>query len=115
MGSDVGVVVRRLRARQEEIEQAVFARVREAVPEAADDPESEYVRGLRVAVAAAVEFGLTGLERGEGEPVEIPAQAVAQARLAARSGVSLEAVLRRYIVGHAQLWDYVMGEADRFE
>jgi hypothetical protein len=29
--------------------------------------------------------------------------------------VSLEAVLRRYIVGHALLWDYVMEEAVRVE
>jgi hypothetical protein len=115
MRSNVGVVVRRLRARQEEIVDAVFARVRDAVPDATDDPDSKYVRGLRMAVAAAVEFGLRGLERGERAPAEIPAEAVAQARLAARSGVSLEAVLRRYIAGHALLWEYVMGEADRLE
>jgi PucR C-terminal helix-turn-helix domain/GGDEF-like domain len=115
MGSGVAAVVRHLRARQEEIVEAVFARVREAVPDATGDPESEYVRGLRVAVAAAVEFGLAGLGRGEDASAEIPAEAVAQARLAARSGVSLDVVLRRYIVGHALLWDYVMGEADRLE
>ena len=40
---------------------------------------------------------------------------IAQAQLAARSGVSLEMVLRRYIVGHALLWDYVMREADRVQ
>jgi hypothetical protein len=114
MGSGVGVVVRRLRARQEEIERAVFARVREAVPDQAGDVDSEYVRGLRVAVGAAVEFGLTGIEQ-DGESTEIPREAAAQAQLAARSGVSLEAVLRRYIVGHALLWDYVMEEADRLQ
>jgi PucR C-terminal helix-turn-helix domain/GGDEF-like domain len=111
-----GVVVRRLRARQGEIEDAIFAGVRVAVPEAAaGDVDSEYVNGLRTAVAAAVEFGLAGIERGEERAGEIPAEAVAQARLAARSGVSLEAVLRRYIVGHALLWDYVMEEADRVQ
>jgi vacuolar-type H+-ATPase subunit E/Vma4 len=114
MGSSA-VVVRRLRARQAEIEDAVFARVREVVPEAADDPDSEYVRGLRTAVAAAIEFGLTGIERGGRPPAAIPQEAVTQAQRAARSGVSLEAVLRRYIVGHALLWDYVMQEADRLE
>jgi hypothetical protein len=115
MRSGVGVVVRRLRARQKEIEDAIFAGVREAVPEAAGDVDSEYVSGLRMAVAAAVEFGFAGLERGEVPAGEIPGEAVAQARLAARSGVSLEAVLRRYIVGHALLWDYVMEEAERVE
>jgi hypothetical protein len=111
MGSGVGVVVRCLRARQGEIEDAIFARVREAVPEAAGDTGSEYVQGLRTAVAAAIEFGLTGIERGGEAPAVIPREAVAQAQLAARSGVSLEAVLRRYIVGHALLGDYVMEEA----
>ncbi len=113
MGNGVEVVVRRLRARQGEIEEAIFARVLEAVPDSAQDGESEYVQGLRTAVGAAVEFGLTGIAQGEGDPPPIPREAVAQARRAARSGVSLEAVLRRYIAGHALLWDYVMGEADR--
>jgi hypothetical protein len=117
MRSGVGVVVRGLRARQGEIEDAIFAGVREAVPEAAGGNADSvvYVSGLRTAVAAAVEFGFTGIERGEELSGEIPREAVAQARLAARSGVSLEAVLRRYIVGHALLWDYVMEEADRVE
>jgi PucR C-terminal helix-turn-helix domain/GGDEF-like domain len=115
MGGGVVVVVRRLRARQAEIEDAVFVRVCEAVPEATGDADSEYVRGLRTAVAAAVEFGLTGIEGGGKVPAAIPREAVAQARFAARNGVSLEAVLRRYIAGHALLWDYVMQEADRVE
>jgi hypothetical protein len=111
----VGVVVRRLRARQKEIEDAVFAGVREAVPEPGVKGGSEYVNGLRTAVAAAVEFGFAGLERGEEPGRGIPPEAVAQARLAARSGVGLDAVLRRYIVGHALLWDFVMQEADRVQ
>jgi hypothetical protein len=115
MRSGVGMVVRRLRARQEEIEDAIFAGVREAVPEPGGELDAEYVEGLRTAVAAAVEFGLAGIECGEQSAREIPEEAVAQAQLAARSGVSLEAVLRRYIVGHALLWDYVMGEAERVE
>jgi PucR C-terminal helix-turn-helix domain/GGDEF-like domain len=115
MQSGVGIVVRRLRARQEEIEDAIFAKVREAVPEPDGGMDTEYAEGLRAAVAAAVEFGLAGIEQDDRDSEEIPAEAVAQARLAARNGVSLEAVLRRYIVGHALLWDYVMGEADHLE
>jgi hypothetical protein len=115
MRSGVGVVVRRLRARRGEIEDAIFAGVRVAVPEPGGERDMEYVEGLRRAVAAAVEFGFAGIERG-GDPVRgIPAEAVAQARRAARSGVGLESVLRRYIAGHALLWDYVMQEADRVE
>jgi hypothetical protein len=113
MVSGVSAVVRRLRARQSEIEKAIFTCVREVVPDAAGNPGTEYVEGLRNAVGAAVEFGLAGIERGERSPSSVPVEAVEQARRAARSGVSLEAVLRRYIVGHALLWDYVMEEADR--
>jgi hypothetical protein len=113
MGRAVGVVVRRLRARQGEIERAIFARVREVVPAPADD--AEYLEGLRAAVAGAVEFCLVGLERGDGFSAEIPAQAVAQAQRAARSGVSLDAVLRRYIVGNALICDYIMQECDAVE
>jgi hypothetical protein len=113
MDSGVGVVVRRLRARQGEIERAVFARVREVVPAPVDD--TQYLEGLRAAVAGAVEFCLVGLERGEGFSGEIPAQAVAQAQRAARSGVSLDAVLRRYIVGNALICDYIMQECDSVE
>jgi PucR C-terminal helix-turn-helix domain/GGDEF-like domain len=115
MVNGVGVVVGRLRARRGEIEEAIFTRVREVVPGPAGDPDSEYVEGLRAAVAAAVEFGLVGIERGVESSLSIPSEAVAQAHRAARNGVSLEAVLRRYIVGHALLWDYVMEEADRVD
>lgn len=105
-------MVARLRSRQAEIEQAIFVTVREMVPDLGTVAD-EYVRGLRMAVAAAVEFGFTGLALGEGCSPQIPVEVVAQARLAARSGVSLDAILRRYIVGHSLLWDYVMVEADR--
>jgi hypothetical protein len=114
MGDGVGAVVRRLRSRRGEIEEAIFARVRDAVPDPVGDRDVEYVAGLRAAVAAAVDYGLMGIERGDGS-APIPAEAVAQAHRAARGGVSLGAVLRRYIAGHALLWDYVMEEADRVE
>src|SRR5580698_5770254 len=77
MGTGVAMVVRRLRARQREIEQAIFAGVREAVPEPEDRSDTEYVQGLRTAVAAAIEFGFAGLERGAEPAREIPPEAVA--------------------------------------
>jgi predicted DNA-binding protein (UPF0251 family) len=109
------MIVGRLRERGEELEQAVFAAVCAAVPEPSDGRDAEYAAGLRAAVAAAIDYGLAGIERGGGWPRAIPPQAVAQARRAARSGVSLDAVLRRYVVGHGVLWDYVMQETDRAE
>ena len=64
MGSGVGVVVRRLRACRGELEDAIFAGVREAVPALGDHPQAEYLEGLRAAVSASVGFGIDGLEHG---------------------------------------------------
>jgi hypothetical protein len=122
--------VRRLRARRREIEQAIFARVRDVgsappgdgnVEGAADGgsaeypaggESAEYLEGLRVAVAAAVDYALAGIDSMQaGEP--IPVEAVTQARRAARGGTGLDTVLRRYVVGHALLLDFVVEEAER--
>ena len=111
----------RLGARRAEIVQGIFALIREAVPDGVGDGDTEYLAGLRDAVAASVDFALAGIEQGCSQsepvglraPVPVPERALGQARRAARSGVSLQAVLQRYFVGHSRLWDYVMEEADR--
>lgn len=105
-------VVRRLRARRSEIDDVIFARVRDLAPGAVGLADPEYVAGLRAAVAAVVDYGLTGIEQGEESPAMVPSAAVAQARRAARAGVGLDTVLRRYVAGYAVLDDYVMQEAD---
>jgi hypothetical protein len=106
-------VAERLRARRPEIEETILARVREEAFGHAGDDEAEYVAGLRSAVSAAVEFAVTAIERG-GEPLgPIPLAAAEQARRAARFGVSLDTVLRRYIAGHGLMADFIMDEADR--
>jgi hypothetical protein len=56
MVNGAGTVVLRLRARQAEIEDAVFARVREVVPEATGLADAEYVTGLRATVAALTDY-----------------------------------------------------------
>src|SRR5271167_2023643 len=113
MGDNVGPVVRGLRARRREIEVAIFARVSDGAFDHAGDGDAEYVQGLRAAVAAAVEYGLQGIERGDDWAGPVPVVAVEQARRAARVGVSLDTVLRRYVLGHTLLWDFVMEEAAR--
>lgn len=106
-------VLWRLRARQDELVQAIFARVRGDAFDRAGAQDAEYVAGLRAAVVAAVEYGLHGIERGEESVGPVPGVVVAQARRAARVGVSLETVLRRYVAGYAQLESFVMEEAER--
>lgn len=102
----------RLRARREEIERAILTRVYGAADSAeVDDPI--YMEGLRAAVPAALDYGLTGLEAGEERAPPVPLVLLAQARQAARSGVSLEAVMRRYFIGYALLGDFVIEESER--
>jgi PucR C-terminal helix-turn-helix domain/GGDEF-like domain len=105
-------LVARLRRRQEEIEEATLTRVYGvSEPPATTDPE--YVRGLRLAVAAAIDYGLEALERSEERTPPIPTVLLAQARLAARCGISLDTVLRRYLAGYTLLGDFVMQEAEK--
>lgn len=102
----------RLRERRTEIEQATLTRIHSvADPSEASDPE--YADGLRTAVAAAVDYGIAAVERGEDRPAPIPTALLSQARLAARHGVKLDTVLRRYLAGYTLLGDFLIEESER--
>jgi hypothetical protein len=102
----------RLRARRPEIEQAVLARVYAvADPDKASNPE--YAEGLRMTVAAALDYGIEALDRSPGDPPPMPAIILTQARLAARHGVQLATVLRRYLAGHTLLGDFLLEESEQ--
>ncbi len=109
----VAGVVRRLRERRGEIEDAIFARVCAVVSDPVGLGDAEYLAGLRAAVVAAVDYGLMGIERAGELPEPVPAAAVSQARRAARSGVNLDTMLRRYTAGYALLEDFVIQEVER--
>jgi len=110
-------VVARLRARRDELVREIFAHVRAGALASFGDEDAEYVAGLRAAVEAALDYVLEGIERGEtdGSPPTrpIPAVAAEQARRAARVGVPLNTVLRRYLLGHTLFEQVVMDEAER--
>ncbi len=96
-----------LRARQPEIERAVLTRVYGVSdPTFLEDPE--YVAGLRAAVSAALNYGIAGIEAGTENPPPVPSDLGSQARFAARNGVPLDTVLRRYFAGYALFRDYVL-------
>lgn len=100
---------RRLESRREEIEATVMLRIY-----AVEDPgdlDPTYAEGLRGAVRAAVDYGLGAIERGEQRSPPPPPALLAQARMAARVGVGLDTVLRRYFAGQALLADFVAEEA----
>jgi GGDEF-like domain/PucR C-terminal helix-turn-helix domain len=109
---DIGLV-EHLQLRRSEIEGAIFAHIRGAVPDHLGDEDAEYVVGLRAAVTAAIDYSFMGIEREDSAQPPIPLSAVSQAALAARRGVGLDTVLLRYIAGYTLLIDFMMEEADR--
>jgi PucR-like helix-turn-helix protein/diguanylate cyclase with GGDEF domain len=103
-------LVARLRARSGEIEATVYSRVRRmADPAERDDPE--YRAYLRATVAESIDYALLGIERGEEWEGPIPEAAMVQARRAARTGVKLDAILRRYAAGDRLVGEFVVDEA----
>jgi len=110
--SSPAVIHARLRARHEEIVQALLTRVYGI----ADPPESgdhAYLDGFRSAAAAAVDFSLATLESSQDDLPLVPPILISQARYAARNGVGLDIVLRRYTAGHALLVDFLVEESER--
>lgn len=101
-----------LRERFAEIEGTILARVR-ALAEPDESEDLEYRAGLRAAVAESVNFALTIVERGEqSEPM--PGGVSDQARRAARNGIRLDTLLRRYAAGERLMGEFILEEADRF-
>jgi PucR C-terminal helix-turn-helix domain len=107
------LIVGSLRQRRQEIEQAILTRIRAAVPHPLSREDAEYKAGLHEAVAAVVGYGLDAIERGPRSSQSIPQAAAAQARRAARVGVKLGTVQRRYIVGYREFSEFVAQEIER--
>lgn len=99
----------RLRARYPEIEQAALARVC-AISDPGDVEDSRYASGLRESVTIALDYSVEGIETAGREFASIPDRLLAQARAAARNGVSLAIVLRRYLAGYTLLGDFIAQE-----
>jgi PucR-like helix-turn-helix protein/diguanylate cyclase with GGDEF domain len=102
----------RLSARWPEIEEAVLTRVFSV-----DDPseslaDTEYTEGLREAVKASLRYGLAAVKLGEERSPPVPPVLLTQTRVAARSGVSLETVLRRCFAGNTLFVDFIVEEAE---
>ena len=101
-----------LRARRVELEAALCERVRNTEAEPVGDEDAEFTMGQTAAIAAVLEYALTGIEHGEGWSGSTPLAAVLQVRRSVSKGLNLNTVLNRYIVGHGLLWDLVMEEVD---
>ena len=106
------VLRERLEARRAEIEAAALTRVR-AIADPAEVADPAYAEGLRAAVEAAVAYGIEATGRTPDEAPPIPVALLAQARMAARSGIPLDTVLRRYFAGYSLLGYFQIEEASR--
>jgi hypothetical protein len=107
---DYAFLLRRLNERQDEIEQTILARIY-AVSDPTDSCDAEYVASLRDAVREAVAYGFSELSGAEHPHRGLPPSLLAQACRAARAGVSLDTVLRRYLAGYSLLTEFIMQEA----
>jgi hypothetical protein len=107
-------VAARLRERLAEIQAAVATRIY-AISDPHEVADPAYLEGLNAALAAAVDYRLTVLEVGERQAPAVPPVLLAQARLDARDGVSLDTVLRRYFAGNTLFGDFLVEEAERAE
>lgn len=105
------IVAERLRERRGEIEEAVLARSA-ALLEPAQALGPEFLDGQRVAIAAAVDYGMAAIEFGEERTPPVPEIFHSHARLTARSGVSVDTMLRRYFAGYTTLGDFLVREAE---
>jgi hypothetical protein len=97
-----------------EIQAAIATRVY-AIADPHDVADPAYLEGLNAALAAAIDHRLALLEMGERRAPAVPPILIAQARLDARDGVSLDTVLRRYFAGNTLFGDFLVEEAERAE
>jgi len=110
--ADFPTLGERLLDRRGEIWHAVLSRVHQVAALPAGGTGA-YEEGVRAAALAAVDYGRGVLEgRGEDLP-EIPPQLLAQARLAAASGVGVDSMVRRYFGGYAAFSAAIVEEAHK--
>jgi hypothetical protein len=102
----------RLRERLPELEGAIATRIY-AISDPREVGDPSYLHSLHGALSAALDYALAVIELGERRAPGVPPALLAEARLAARAGVALDTVLRRYVAGNALLGDVLVEEAER--
>lgn len=106
------LIVAGLRAHGPKIERAIGDRIRDAVPHVGNE-DPDYEAGLLEAITAIVDYSFHAIEQGPEWSEQIPLAAIAQARRAARAGISVGTVQRRYIAGHRELGNFIAHEIER--
>jgi hypothetical protein len=96
--------------------EAGLAELINAISDPRDNVDPSYLDSLRRGTRTAIlEHAASVIEVGERRVPDVPPAALASVRLAARSGVALDTVLRRYSAGHALIGDILVEEAERAE
>jgi hypothetical protein len=103
-----------LRGRLPELEAAIATRVY-AISDPHEVADQTYLHSLNGALTVALDYALAAIELGERRTPGIPPALLAEARLAARAGVALDTVMRRYLAGNALFGDFLLEEAERAE
>jgi hypothetical protein len=114
LDEDCSALASRLRGRLPELEAALATRVY-AIADPREVADPTYLHSLNGALTVALDHALTAIELGGRRGPGVPPALLAEARLAARAGVALDTVLRRYCAGNALLGDFLVEEAERAE
>jgi hypothetical protein len=104
----------RLRGRLPELEASIATRIY-AISDPHEVADPTYLHSLNGALAVALDYALAVIELSERRSPGVPPALLAEARLAARAGVALDTVLRRYFAGNALFGDFLVEEAERAE
>jgi PucR C-terminal helix-turn-helix domain/GGDEF-like domain len=106
----------RLRARFPELEASLAALVENPDPRDVANPVYlDYLDSLHDNRTAILEYAVNVIGLGERRAPDVPRAVFTSARLAARAGVALDAVLRRYSAGNAFIGDVLVEEAEHAE
>jgi hypothetical protein len=100
-----------IRADRDELHRGILARI-QAIEDPRLSADSEFAAGTRAAVFAALDYAVTVLESKERYPPPIPEALLDQARLAARTGIDLATLLRRYMAGFSLLGEVALRDVD---
>jgi hypothetical protein len=101
----------RFRSRRPELE-ARLADLIGAISDPHDLADPNYLNSLPANRTAIIEYAADVIEVGERRAPDVPPTVLASARWAARSGVALDTLLRRYSVGNAQFCEILVEEAE---
>jgi len=100
------ILAGRLRPRRAEVDASILARVRGLTGSV--DSRAGGSHKLAATVAATVDYGFETIESGEESVPPIPAAVLLEATRAARAGLPVDTLLRRYVAGHALLAEFVV-------